>query len=185
MLEMLAEAETGAEVSTTMKTCRKCKAEKDPSAFYKDARFPDGVDIHCAECRKIKVKAWRDANLEKARKVSIDSYAKNPAPNRMRAAAWHLNNRAKARKHALKFRFGITPEHYAAMLKSQDECCGICGAHQSSLKQNLSVDHDHETKHVRGLLCGTCNTGLGHFKDNPKLLENALVYIYEHITRKN
>ena len=167
------------------RSCRKCKTEKLLSEFYKDARFPDGTDIHCKDCRKSNVKRWRNANLEKAREVSHASYAKNPVPNRIRAAAWHLNNAEKARASALKFRFGISTEHYRHLAKSQDECCGICGKHQSELRQKLSVDHDHNTKAIRGLLCGTCNTGLGMFRDDPKLLTNAITYIYEHITRKN
>ncbi len=165
-----------------VKPCRKCKVEKSESEFYKDARFPDGIDIHCSECRKIKVGLWRAKNLEKAKLVSRKSYEKNPSTNRIRASAWYLNNKKQARQSALKFRFGITLDGYAERLKSQDECCAICGKHQSELKQNLSVDHDHSTGNVRGLLCGTCNTGLGHFKDSPKLLENALTYLYEQHT---
>jgi hypothetical protein len=41
----------------------------------------------------------------------------------------------------------------------------------------LAVDHDHETKHVRGLLCANCNTALGKFHDNPDLLYRAADYL--------
>jgi hypothetical protein len=163
------------EAITNSKACRKCSAHKPIAEFYKDARFPDGIDIHCSTCRKEKVGLWREKNLEKARESQRKSYAKNPVNNRIRASAWYIHNKEKNREHALKFRFGITLQEYDVMAKSQDHCCEICGKHQSQLKQSLSVDHCHSTG----------NTGLGHFKDNPKLLENALVYIYEHITRKN
>lgn len=50
--------------------------------------------------------------------------------------------------------------------------CTICGD-----EGNLVVDHDHKTNQVRGLLCNHCNRGLGHFKDNPNLLEYARIYL--------
>lgn len=39
------------------------------------------------------------------------------------------------------------------------------------------IDHDHETDEVRGLLCQTCNWGLGHFHDDPQLLREAADYL--------
>jgi len=39
------------------------------------------------------------------------------------------------------------------------------------------IDHDHETGKVRGILCVNCNLGLGSFKDNPKVLKNAINYL--------
>ena len=50
--------------------------------------------------------------------------------------------------------------------------CTICGE-----EGDLVVDHDHKTNKVRGMLCNHCNRGLGHFKDDPQLLEFARIYL--------
>jgi len=41
----------------------------------------------------------------------------------------------------------------------------------------LHWDHDHATGLFRGCLCINCNLGLGHFKDSPDRLNNALAYL--------
>jgi len=43
------------------------------------------------------------------------------------------------------------------------------------------LDHNHRTGEVRAWICDSCNTGLGRFKDNPKLLQNVIKYL----TQKN
>jgi hypothetical protein len=43
-----------------------------------------------------------------------------------------------------------------------------------------SVDHNHETLKVRGLLCWRCNSGLGFFKDNQAHLAMAIEYLVKH-----
>ena len=50
--------------------------------------------------------------------------------------------------------------------------CTICGEND-----DLVVDHDHKTNKIRGMLCNHCNRGLGHFKDDPDLLEYARIYL--------
>jgi len=86
-------------------------------------------------------------------------------------------------KHHLK-PFNLTVEEYEAMEEYQDHSCKICGIHKSlnakdknGAPKRLSIDHDHETMQIRGLLCSLCNTALGSFKDNIEFLENAIRYL--------
>jgi hypothetical protein len=182
-----------------MKVCRKCGTEKWLDNFYDDARFPDGIDIHCSDCRKQKVKKWRDSNLEKAREVGRNSYAKNPEQNKTRASTWYRDNHARqleymARRRKtnprgvlsakLKATFGITLEQYEAISEKQNHCCAICGTPQAEQRRKMAVDHDHVTDEVRALLCGNCNVGLGNFKDSEQILTKAIKYLYDHRTNK-
>lgn len=57
-------------------------------------------------------------------------------------------------------------------LKASTYECVICGS-----EEPLVVDHDHKTGEIRGLLCNHCNRGLGHFRDDPDLLEYARIYL--------
>ena len=42
------------------------------------------------------------------------------------------------------------------------------------------LDHDHLTGEFRGWLCNKCNSALGWFKDDPKIISKALDYLKEH-----
>ena len=53
--------------------------------------------------------------------------------------------------------YGMTELDYEDMLKDQDFKCAICKKHISEFKRSLSIDHNHETDQVRGLLCPRCN----------------------------
>lgn len=79
----------------------------------------------------------------------------------------------------LKYRiqqFGLTLEQYDTMLETQKYCCCICKTSEPG-KHNWHVDHNHTTGKVRGLLCSPCNTGLGHFGDDPTRLRAAADYL--------
>jgi len=78
-----------------------------------------------------------------------------------------------------KRKYGITLEDYNKIFTEQKGCCKICNTHQVELKIRLAVDHCHTTGKVRGLLCDTCNRGLGYLKDSPELLNNAINYLKE------
>lgn len=73
------------------------------------------------------------------------------------------------------------PEGQSFDPKDLRTVCDICGeperASQSGRKRRLSVDHDHATGEIRGLLCGRCNSGLGMLRDSPELMTNAILYL--------
>ncbi len=81
------------------------------------------------------------------------------------------------RRWYLKKKYGLSLEDFQIMFDIQGGVCAICG--EAEVKQLLSVDHDHKTDKVRGLLCHLCNTGLGYFRDRPDLLSKAQRYLKE------
>lgn len=83
-------------------------------------------------------------------------------------------------------RYGLSPAQVADMLARQQGKCLICGISQDDASQVFAVDHDHACcsdssytcgKCVRGILCRTCNSGLGYFRDSPDLLQKAITYL--------
>jgi hypothetical protein len=55
--------------------------------------------------------------------------------------------------------------------------CEICGVKPEG---RLSIDHDHATGKFRGLLCHSCNLGIGWLKDNEAVLLAAAEYLRKH-----
>lgn len=70
-----------------------------------------------------------------------------------------------------QYRNMISDEALKDIIENVKECV-ICGS-----TEELVVDHCHKTNVVRGMLCNHCNRGLGHFKDDPELLEFARIYL--------
>ena len=85
------------------------------------------------------------------------------------SAIWH--------KSRLKLVYGLTPEEYDAMLERQGGGCAICGTTSPMPHAWFSVDHDHNTGAIRGLLCNRCNVCIGRVNDDPELLRKALTYL--------
>lgn len=78
----------------------------------------------------------------------------------------------------LKTKYGLTEATFDEMLERQGGGCGICGTQEPQGRgQRLHVDHDHKTGQVRGLLCTSCNNGLGRFHDDVDLLRAAVAYL--------
>ena len=73
-------------------------------------------------------------------------------------------------------KFKISHEALIKLEVEQDGKCAICNQECSHGKK-LSLDHDHQTGQLRGLLCSSCNLALGGFKDNPQILINAIGYL--------
>jgi hypothetical protein len=76
------------------------------------------------------------------------------------------------KKNYKKRRYGLLQEDYDKMILSQNNRCLICKS-----EKPLNIDHCHISGKVRGLLCASCNCGLGFFKDNINILNNAVEYL--------
>jgi hypothetical protein len=80
----------------------------------------------------------------------------------------------------VNYAYKLEPGQYDRMFKEQGEVCAICGEPPHDWEGGrLSVDHDHETGYVRGLLHRTCNTAIGYLHTED-LLEAALRYMRKH-----
>lgn len=91
-------------------------------------------------------------------------------------------NAASKRRSNLRTNYGLDEDAYDALLNEQGGRCAICGraeqsAHRTGTRFSLSIDHDHQSGVVRGLLCQRCNRAIGLLGDDPKLLEAAKAYL--------
>jgi len=106
---------------------------------------------------RIWTKKWRDKNRQQARDSAARWRAENPA-------SWQ----ASVRKSRIKRVYRISVAEYDELLAKP---CAICGGKAQAL------DHDHEDDALRDALCRGCNQGLGNFKESPRRLREAAVYI--------
>ena len=91
------------------------------------------------------------------------------------------------RNWTLRNVYGLTTEQYQAMFDAQDGRCAICkvpfiGIKEEPKNQRVHIDHNHETLWVRGLLCGHCNFGIGHFQNDIDKLQAAIEYLISSAT---
>lgn len=87
------------------------------------------------------------------------------------------------RKYNLKRYYGLSMQTYELMLAAQDGKCAICRGNETYQPRGyvgpkaLSVDHNHETGEIRGLLCSNCNYMVGHCKENREVLLAGVAYL--------
>lgn len=79
----------------------------------------------------------------------------------------------------IKHRYGkAAAATWLILFSAQDGRCAICGRPGGGDKEkSLDLDHHHRTFEVRGLLCGSCNRGLGLFADSIERLQSAIKYL--------
>jgi hypothetical protein len=75
-------------------------------------------------------------------------------------------------------KFGLSPEDYLEMYNKQDGKCACCGRYAEEVSnKNLAVDHDKDTGKIRGLLCSSCNQGIGLLGDDLESVIKAVRYL--------
>lgn len=134
------------------KMCTRCLAVKASTAFPANATKASGRDSECKRCKRTR--------------------ESSPLA------------RADKRERTLMRVYGITLDTYEAMAARQANLCAICGKPEDKTnafgeRMPLSVDHNHKTGAVRGLLCGKHNKAIGLLGDEAHLFEAALIYLKE------
>lgn len=146
--------------------------------------------------KKAYMKEYRLRNLDKWKrtpeqqaKVNArrrERYAQDPEFRKReieQSKKYRQDNLHKKYAYELKTKYNLTVEEYEQMLVKQEGKCAICGRSEnvdlfkSRGKIKLHVDHCHKTGVVRGILCSSCNLGIGKFRDDPQLLLNASIYL--------
>lgn len=139
-------------MSKHFKTCTKCNKRKPITDFHKVNRVKSGYGARCRPCINKLHNAWLTPEY--------------------------------AREQNLKRAFGITSDDYNKILLEQHDTCAICNQPETTVwkgkVQALSVDHNHDTGKIRGLLCNSCNRALGKFRDNRAILQSAVKYLEKH-----
>lgn len=152
--------------------CTKCGKGKpeDITNFGVDKRRPIGLCSQCRKCLRIKNREYMRKRIRTAEQKAQDC---------RNHAKWHLTDKYKSWR--LMRDFGITLEQFNQAFEKQGGICAVCGRPETATINGkifwLSVDHDHNTGKVRGLLCHKCNIALGHLEENPVIIQSLLTYI--------
>ena len=112
-------------------------------------------------------KVCRDCGLEKPR---TEFYPYNCGDGR--EPACKVCRLESIERKRVSREFGLSLEDYRNLIAPGGPCT-IC----QSRDRQLVLDHCHETGVLRGVLCNTCNLGLGYFRDNPTLFREAASYL--------
>lgn len=143
-----------------------------PSAKHRFCRKNPGIQFQAGNV------AWQPPKLD----VSVtDREGANTYGRAYRAA-----NPEIFKDQYLRKKFGITLADYQRMMTEQGGVCLLCDQPETAknrhtgLPMDLAVDHCHAGGHVRGLLCGKCNSALGGFRDNVETMKRAIAYLEKH-----
>jgi len=180
------------ELLEKVKNCKDCKAQKPVGEFYA-YKNESGLVRFRPRCKSCHNKKWRNPNKPrrvwvKDRKFKHCARCDSTKPRN----AFHVSKEgwikskyckqchsAQVQERRLKDSWGLTQQDFDKLLAEQGGGCAICGSSKSGTRKDgrLCVDHNHETGQIRGLLCASCNRGIGLLGDSSKMLLTAYAYL--------
>jgi hypothetical protein len=161
--------------------CRSPCSSGQRLAVDHDHNTGDVRGLLCRRCNRGLGILFTEALVNSAVRYLMEARRKNQSAvtcNERRASLRQARRKRSSShdpvEYMRRWRYGLSGMDYNRMLARQHGVCGIC-KRTCKQRERLSVDHDHETDKIRGLLCSACNLGLGHF--STKTLRRALLYL--------
>lgn len=163
--------------------CKKCSVE------LSDLNWQPGLKKAnkkwCAACSNKRSTLWKKENKDKVKAQrnewnkqnpeKVKSYRKKVEPEQIR-------------QYIIKREYNLSWEEYQKLYVEFKGLCGICAKPLSLIKTNSEhtahIDHDHLTGKVRGILCRSCNRGIGYLNDSPERLQKAATYLETYGDRR-
>jgi len=138
------------------RTCRRCGHRGPESEFVRGNRS------RCKKCHSAQNAAYNKKNPDALRDAKERFLVRHPDADVRYARRRRLAS------------YGLTEDDYVVLLEQQNGLCAVC---KEASEKTLEVDHNHETGAVRGLVCHSCNAGMGSLRDDPELLRAAADYL--------
>ncbi len=156
------------------KRCTRCGEEKPLTEFYRKQATtrvgrPALYDSRCKACSRAKVKAYVNHPKNRTRVLQYKRDLYHNTPKELRNVGW--------RERHYQRMYGSTRTAYDLQNAAQNGRCALCLRLPGEDEYRFALDHDHATGETRGVLCPSCNGGLGCFRDDPELLKAALAYL--------
>lgn len=151
-------------------TCVDCRVE----FTYDHRKGP--TRQRCDTCTAQRKKQTDSAKAQRWRQADPDRYRKQAVAQHERRKA-QPGYRQYHRERNLWYNYRLTPAELDAMVAAQGGVCAICGGGPNGPGSRLHIDHCHDSKKVRGLLCGKCNTAVGLLDDDPMRAEQLARYL--------
>jgi hypothetical protein len=147
-------------------------AHKGQVSWRKGRKFVD--ENISKEQRRAYRRAWALRNHDKLRKQSLDYYQATKPRRRVIAKIGYVKNKIKILDKLRFKKYGITGDEFRKIIDKQQTKCPICNR---SINKNLSIDHDHNTGKIRGIICNSCNLAIGNAESSPERLRAMANYL--------
>jgi hypothetical protein len=123
---------------------------------------------------RIRVKKWSKENYDRLLVARRKRDNANKDRHRNQCREYYRNHKQKELDRIRFKKYGITGEEFRTLVEKQGLKCPICNR---DITKNPSVDHDHVTGKIRGLICNNCNLSVGNAEDSPDRLRAMAEYL--------